>query len=80
MTNTIYDIHDIEIKIGSRVIIKCSDDPKYFNKVGIVRLIDQVSIRNNRDTWTCIFVQMIRGGHGQWWRREMLDVHKPRKR
>lgn len=72
------------IKIGSRVKILCDDDKQFYNKIGVVTLLE-VDPDGRIDPTAragSVFVQMSDGG-GMWWHNYFVRVqpkqHRPGK-
>ena len=58
------------IRLGDRVRILCDDDRKFYNKMGVVTLIDENPPREDYN----FFVEMVGSGGGQWWHGNYLRV------
>ncbi len=58
------------IRIGDRVRILCDEDSKFYDKVGIVILIDEDPPIENHN----FFVEMIGSGGGMWWNANYVQI------
>lgn len=63
LNEIIYDAYGKLAVIGDRVKILCAYDAEFYDKSGVVTLIDHL---NTASTASYIFVQMANGG-GKWW-------------